>query len=33
MRTQVTKLDFTGEKIYTGIDVHKNSWQSGRGRG
>ncbi len=26
MRTQVTNLDFTGQKIFTGIDVHKNNW-------
>jgi len=26
MDTQVIKLNFTGEKIYTGIDVHKNNW-------
>ena len=24
---QVKQLDFTGEKIYCGIDVHKNSWK------
>lgn len=27
MQTQVTELDFTGQKIYAGIDVHKMSWQ------
>src|ERR1019366_7913268 len=24
---QVTKLDFTGQKIFCGIDVHKKSWK------
>jgi transposase len=27
MQRQVTELDFTGQKIYAGIDVHKKSWQ------
>lgn len=26
MRRQVTKLDFTGQEIYVGIDVHLKSW-------
>jgi transposase len=26
MRTEVTKLDFTGQKIFAGIDVHKSNW-------
>lgn len=26
MRTQVMNLDFTGQKIFTGIDVHKSNW-------
>jgi len=27
MQTQSTKLDFTGQKIYVGMDTHKNSWK------
>jgi hypothetical protein len=27
MQTQVTRLDFTGQNIYTGIDVHKKDWR------
>jgi transposase len=27
MQTQVNKLDFIGEKIYVGMDTHKNSWK------
>lgn len=27
MQTQFKELDFTGQNIYTGIDVHKKSWQ------
>lgn len=27
MQRQVTELDFTGQNIYAGIDVHKKSWQ------
>lgn len=27
MQTQVKKLDFTGQKIYVGMDTHKNSWK------
>jgi len=27
MRTQIRELDFTGQNIYAGIDVHKNSWK------
>jgi transposase len=27
MQTQVKKLDFTGQNIYAGIDVHKNNWK------
>ncbi|HWR72850.1 MAG TPA: IS110 family transposase, partial [Nitrospirota bacterium] len=23
---QATKLDFTGQQIYVGMDVHKKSW-------
>jgi len=26
METQINKLNFTGENIYAGIDVHKKSW-------
>lgn len=26
MKEQTTALDFTGEDIYVGIDVHLNSW-------
>ena len=26
MQSQIRKLDFTGQNIYAGIDVHKNSW-------
>ena len=26
MKTQSKKLDFTGQNMYTGIDVHKKSW-------
>src|ERR1044072_4641366 len=25
--TQTTRLDFTGQKIFCGIDVHKKSWK------
>jgi len=27
MQTQIRELDFTGQSIYAGIDVHKKSWQ------
>jgi transposase len=27
MQTQIKKLDFTGQNIYTGIDVHKKGWK------
>jgi len=27
MKTQVKKIDFTGQNIYAGFDVHKNSWK------
>jgi len=27
MQTQIRDLDFTGQNIYAGIDVHKKSWQ------
>ena len=27
MQTQVKELDFTGQKIYVGMDTHKNSWK------
>jgi transposase len=27
MQTQVKNLDFTGQKIYVGMDTHKNSWK------
>ncbi|MFO7658141.1 MAG: hypothetical protein R6W78_13865 [Bacteroidales bacterium] len=27
MQTQVKQLDFTGQKIYVGMDTHKNSWK------
>lgn len=27
MQTQIKELDFTGQNIFAGIDVHKNSWQ------
>jgi len=27
MQTQVKKLDFTGQKIFVGMDTHKNSWK------
>jgi transposase len=27
MQPQIRELDFTGQNIYAGIDVHKNSWQ------
>ena len=27
MRTQITKLSFTDQSIYVGIDVHKKSWK------
>ena len=27
MQTQIRKLDFTGQNIYAGIDVHKKSWK------
>jgi len=27
MQTQVNRLDFTGQNIYTGIDVHKKDWR------
>jgi len=27
MQTQIRELDFTGQNIYAGIDVHKKSWQ------
>ena len=27
MQTQIKKLDFTGQNIYAGIDVHKKSWK------
>jgi transposase len=27
MHTQIRKLDFTGQNIYAGIDVHKKSWK------
>jgi len=27
MQTQIKELDFTGEKIYVGMDTHKNSWK------
>jgi transposase len=27
MQTKVKTLDFTGQNIYAGIDVHKNSWK------
>jgi len=27
MQTQFRNLDFTGQNIYAGIDVHKKSWQ------
>ena len=26
MQTQVTKLDFTGQNIYSGIDAHLKRW-------
>ena len=27
MQTKVKELDFTGQNLYAGIDVHKKSWQ------
>ena len=27
MQVQIRNLDFTGQNIYAGIDVHKKSWQ------
>lgn len=27
MKTQINKLDFTGQNIYSGIDVHAKSWK------
>jgi transposase len=27
MQTKVKELDFTGQNLYVGIDVHKKSWQ------
>jgi transposase len=27
MQTQINKLDFKGQNIYAGLDVHLKSWQ------
>lgn len=27
MKTQAKQLDFTGQKVYVGMDVHKNTWR------
>src|SRR6185369_11832758 len=27
MKTQIKEIDFNGQTIYCGIDVHKNSWK------
>ena len=27
MEAQVKKIDFTGQNIYAGFDVHKKSWK------
>ena len=30
MQAQVTKLDFTGQNFFCGIDMHKKSWANPR---
>jgi hypothetical protein len=27
---QIKQLDFTGEKVFVGIDVHKKPWPTGQ---
>jgi hypothetical protein len=27
MKTESTKIDFSGQNVYTGIDVHLKSWK------